>query len=80
MPNFTVKQIPESLYDRLKARAERHRRSINSEMIHILEGALLATPVDPNELLADARALRERANLPYLTDEALRQAREEGRA
>ena len=80
MPNLTIKQIPERLYQRLKARAKRHRRSINSEVIHLLEEAIGTQPVDADRLLAGVRALRERTTLPYLTDEALQEAREEGRA
>jgi hypothetical protein len=37
-------------------------------------------PVAPDELLARSRAVRERAPLPYLTDDVLRRARDQGRA
>jgi hypothetical protein len=35
--------------------------------------------IDPEEFLARVRLLRQRINLPPLTDELLKQAREEGR-
>jgi hypothetical protein len=49
-------------------------------VIHRLEASLGAAPLEVDELLDRARTVRERASLPYLTDEALRAAREEGRA
>ena len=35
--NFTVKNLPESVYKVIKAEAKRHRRSINAEIIQALE-------------------------------------------
>jgi antitoxin FitA len=79
MASITLKNIPEPLYDRLKAAAARNRRSLNGEAIARLERSLGLAPVDADALLARARAVREQAPLPYLTDDALRAAREEGR-
>jgi antitoxin FitA len=79
MANITLKNIPDPLYQRLRAAAARNRRSINGEAIARLERSLGTAPVDPDALLARARAVRERAPLPYLTDDALRAARDEGR-
>jgi plasmid stability protein len=78
--NLNIKNIPRPLYERLKARAERNRRSLNSEVIWCLERSTGAVPIDPDTLLARVRAVRERAHLPYLTDEELRAVRDEGRA
>mgnify|MGYP001766086249 CR=1 FL=1 len=55
---LTLKNIPDAVYDRLKAAAETHRRSLNSEAIVCLESVLLPTQVAPGERLARARALR----------------------
>ena len=55
---LTLKSIPDELYRRLKATAEMHHRSLNSEAIVCLESALFATRVAPAERLARARALR----------------------
>ena len=79
MASVTIKNIPESLFGRLKAAAERNRRSLNAEVILRLEQSLGEAPVDAARLVAEARAVRERGTLPYLTDAALREAREEGR-
>lgn len=55
---LTLKNIPDAVYKRLKAAAETHRRSLNSEAIVCLESVLLPTQVAPSERLARARALR----------------------
>jgi plasmid stability protein len=55
---LTLKNIPDTLYERLKASAEKHRRSLNSEAIVCLESVLLPTKMTPKERLARARALR----------------------
>lgn len=59
---LTLKSIPEEVYERLKASAEAHRRSLNSEAIVCLESVLLPGKMSPSERLARARALR--ASLP----------------
>jgi len=79
MPNLTLKNLGQPLLEGLRAAAERHRRSLNGEAIHRLEVSLGMVPVDPESVLVRARTLRERARIPYLTDEVLRRAREEGR-
>lgn len=55
---LTLKNIPDEVYQRLKASAEMHRRSLNSEAIVCLESVLLPGKTDPAERLARARALR----------------------
>ena len=55
---LTLKNIPDSVYLRLKAAAELHRRSMNSEAIVCLEAVLLPARVAPTERLARARELR----------------------
>lgn len=79
MANITLKNVPDPLYERLKEVAAERRRSLNSEIIVRLERSLGAAPVDADALLARARAIRERLEVPYLTDDALREARDEGR-
>ena len=55
---LTLKNIPDDVYDRLKASAVTNRRSMNSEAIVCLEAILLPAKVAPAERLARARALR----------------------
>jgi antitoxin FitA len=55
---LTLKNIPDDVYERLKASAATHRRSLNSEAITCLEAILLPGRVSPAERIARARALR----------------------
>ncbi len=67
---LTLKSIPDAVYERLKASALAHRRSLNSEAIVCLESVLLTGTMLPTERLSRARALR--ASLPqgqFLTED-----------
>lgn len=55
---LTLKNIPDEVYERLKASAEIHRRSLNSEAIVCLESVLVPTRVGAGERIARARELR----------------------
>jgi plasmid stability protein len=55
---LTLKNIPDEVYARLKASAETHRRSLNSEAIVCLESVHLPSRATVSERLARARALR----------------------
>jgi plasmid stability protein len=55
---LTLKNIPDEVYSRLKAAAETHRRSLNSEAIVCLETVLVPDKARSGEKLARARALR----------------------
>lgn len=80
MPTITLKNIPEELYERIKKRAKEQRRSINSEVIMSLEGVFLKRVRTQEEILADVDRLREKTrDMPPLTDEEIRQARDWGR-
>jgi plasmid stability protein len=79
MPNLTIKKIPKKLYDRLKKSAAENRRSINSEILVVLENALFSSRIDPAEFLARLDSLQATLHYPPLTDDLLRTARHEGR-
>ena len=76
--NFTVKNIPEDVYEKLKARAERNHRSINGEIISVLAAATALKHASADEIIARARALRGRTG-GFLTDDFINQAKREGR-
>jgi plasmid stability protein len=61
---LTLKNVPDEVYRRLKAAAEAHRRSLNSEAIVCLESVLIPGRVAVADRLAAARAMR--ARLPKL--------------
>jgi plasmid stability protein len=78
MASVTVKDLPEKLHRRLKARALQHRRSLNSEIIACLEAAAAPQKLDPDALLARAASLRGRVG-GRLTDADLAALRNAGR-
>lgn len=78
MGTVTVKDLPEKLHRQLKARALQNRRSLNSEIIAVLEAATAPQKVDPDTLLARVAALRSRVG-GRLTDSGLAVLRQAGR-
>ncbi len=77
--NFTLKNVPDDVFEKVRAGAARHRRSINGEIVSILSDALRSRRVDPNEMLARARELRAKTRDPGIDDAFLRAAKGEGR-
>jgi len=75
---LTVKNLPAALHKRLAARAAEHQRSLNSEVIACLKAAVMAEQVDPDALLARARALRGEVR-GTLTERDLRRLTSQGR-
>jgi plasmid stability protein len=75
--NYTLKNIPEDIYEKIKLRAQRHRRSVNSEIIHILASATAFKRRSAEEILARADELRARSK-GFLTEEFLQKAKREG--
>lgn len=76
MPGLLIKDLPDRLHARLKARAALHRRSLAREALVILESALLDEAGPPT--LEEIDALRVRGTHP-LTDTILDRARTTGR-
>lgn len=75
---LTLKNIPDEVYERLKAAATRHRRSLNSEAIVCLESVLTPTRISTSERLARARELRAGLDKQFRTgdiDDFKRQGR-----
>jgi plasmid stability protein len=76
---LTLKNIPDEVYDRLKAAAGAHRRSLNSEAIVCLEAALLPTRrISTEERLERIRALRAELGVDF-SDEDIDAFKREGR-
>ena len=65
MPTLTLKGLPEELHERLKEQAARHRRSMNSEALTILEQA--PHPPVLEEAIAKAEALNQRIGKTFPT-------------
>lgn len=79
MTNLTVKNIPPLVYARLKQQAENNRRSINSEIITILERALSIQPIDVETMIEQSRKLRELTANYTLTADEIEKMINEGR-
>ena len=79
MAKITVKNIPSDLYERLKQAAEANSRSINSEIIVCIERAMYSRKINPDDLLAKARSLREKTAGQAITDDEFSQAKAVGR-
>jgi len=60
MPSITVKNIPDSIYQKLKQQAQAQHRSMNSEIIACLEQSVEPKRVSPDEILRQARRMRKK--------------------
>lgn len=79
MATMTIKNIPDDLYKLLKKQAADNRRSINNEVITMIERSVRSYRIDVDEFIAEARAIRELTADYILTDEELDRAINEGR-
>ena len=76
--NVTVKNIPPELHKDLKASAARHRRSLNREIIALLEERLKPRKRTPDEVLAAVGVLREKLKGVHISEEMIDSAKKEG--
>jgi plasmid stability protein len=58
MITITIKGLSKEAHQALKKRAATHGRSLNMEAITVLESSVRSHPVDPQALIARARAVR----------------------
>jgi plasmid stability protein len=57
--SLSIKNAPDDLVKRLKERAKRHHRSLQGEVMAILEEAVgTSSPLTPDEVLTKVRQLR----------------------
>ncbi len=56
--NLSIKTVPDEMLRRLRGRAERHHRSLQGELMAILEEAVHdPAPLSPEDVLAEIRRL-----------------------
>ena len=80
MSTITIKNIPEDLYERLKLRAKVNHRSVNSEVIAIVERAVgVRNPLEVEDILERARETRELSARYRATAEEIDRWKREGR-
>lgn len=78
MANVTIKDLPAQLHDRLKENAKMNRRSLNAEVITLLETAMEPRRVNVDEVLAAARAVRSQVKRE-LSDQDINRMKRQGR-
>jgi plasmid stability protein len=79
MATLTIKNIPEDVYERLKRRAKFRRRSINQEVIAVIEQALETPPIDVDATLKRTQKIRELTAQYRTRDDELEQWKNQGR-
>lgn len=77
--NMTLKDVPDSLHQRLREAAEDSGRSLNKLILHTLERAFCAHKSDRAALLERIRLRREDMNV-WIDDQSLADAIEDGRS
>jgi antitoxin FitA len=77
--NLSVKEMPAATHVILKDRAERNHRSLNSEILAILESAVKSQRIDVNENLRKARSLRQKFS-GFIAESDLQAAKRAGRS
>ncbi|MFL5333607.1 MAG: FitA-like ribbon-helix-helix domain-containing protein [Geminicoccaceae bacterium] len=56
--NLSIKNTPDEVVERLRARAARHHRPLQGELLEIVEAAVSPSPyLTPDEVLAEVRRL-----------------------
>ncbi|MBL0379377.1 MAG: Arc family DNA-binding protein [Desulfofustis sp. PB-SRB1] len=79
MPNITVKNIPDHTYETLKQLATSNHRSVNSEIIYLIERATTSKPFNPEQHLSLAKQMREKTKKFVLTENVINLTKAEGR-
>lgn len=79
MPNLTLKNVPEQLLERLRAQAAANRRSVNSEILTLLDEALVPRKPDLPSMLAEISELHSQYRIPKLSAAEIRRAIGRGR-
>ena len=79
MATITVKNIPDNVYDTLKQLAASHHRSINSEIIYLVEKFTGCSRYSPEDHLDMARKMRNKTK-KVVSLEEISDAINEGRS
>lgn len=80
MPNITVRDIPDSIYQAIKQNAIANKRSINAEILYGLEQNYQSMLQSKRQTLEELRRLRVKTKGKiYLTENEITEAKGEGR-
>ena len=78
MKTLTIKNLSDDLHHRLRERAQRHRRSLNQEVLAALEQTVRSEPIDAQEFVERIRRHRPERHERF-TAEDFGAAEESGR-
>ena len=80
MANLTIRNIPDDVYERLKRRAAVNRRSLNKEVLNLLERVVGSPePGETEAILHKMKTIRQSIPPFDMTDEEITQAKRKGR-
>ncbi len=79
MVAITIKNIPAELYERVKESAKKNHRSINNELITILENSLNIQPIDIEDTLNRTKRIRELTSRYVVKDTDITRLKNKGR-
>ena len=81
MATLTLKNVPDDLYQRLKAQAAAHRRSLNQEAIEVLGGAVSVEGRVAADEIRALKKFKESLGKTYsVTDEEIDRWKRAGRS
>ena len=80
MPAITVRDVPDHVHRRLKRQAKAHNRSLNGEVLQILEQAVAAGSSGgwPRAVVEELRREQERTPAWTVTGKEMKRAMREG--
>ncbi len=79
MVTLTIKNVPPEIYERIKIQAKKNHRSINGEVISIIEKALSIPPIDVKATLERTKKIRELTAHYVITADEIEKMINEGR-
>lgn len=81
MTTTTIRDIPDQVYEKVKQRAIANKRSVNSEIVLILEQAVESQSFSSSDQLARIRQFRAKTvGRERLSDQEISDAKNEGRS
>ncbi len=79
MPSLTIRNIPEDILEILRARAGRNHRSLNGEVLVLLEAHALAPVTDARRLIEEVREIQQRYDVPTVEHGEIDELKRRGR-
>jgi plasmid stability protein len=81
MPTITVRNVPDHIHQHLKQRAKEHRRSLNQEVLQVLEDTVAeSSPTDPQAVRQACATEQDRTPSWHLDPDEMKRTMREGLA